>query len=686
MRHTSFATAIIAGLTSCMGSTAVQAIDIPRPVIPTVQVPKPQIPRPNIQRPNISIPKPNVPNPTVSRPQVNVHRPDVQRPSVPIQKPQVTVSVPKPIHSVSKPNATVSAPKPDVSVAVPKSNVNTLRPAVSVSPQSPAASAPKGPQISKGTADIAPSERTQTKTLASPPSAGTSAVTNSGAATVPTPDGPKDSATTAKVAPATTSSSPVGNHQPAVLQKSTSQSSGNSSNSSSTTLGTPSSTQKDAIQPQTVTGPNPAAQTANTPVAKSASSPARPESASSGSLPDLPRTGGAVVGQTYSYTTGYGQYHPECPNSVCTGIFRGELPASAKLDGGFGGYICPSCAPGIYSMPNVPGAYGMVYPTSGPQPVNNPQVTAPTIQTPTVPAGGRQPIYVQDANGIWHRSYWDAPPKDILANYGPLSEASKQPVLPYGFYYPNGPPPNAVFADDSNTNSSKGNNKPGDDSWPKRQANSDSPKSDNRQMAGAKQGSASDDKNGNSPTQNSQQAGQNNSAQDGQQQSRTASDDVSGSQKIASGSTILTDKDSQSGGVSSQTDKDPISKAKDMASDIKDGADFLDYVANLSSDPKQATKQTLQKLGDIGKDIGSEALKDLVANKTVNTLCSGCDQQTKNDLKPLVQNRVDDETRKVSSGSPSADPVSLGGLSQTLKQTVTNWFDKNVSEPIKNFK
>ncbi|WP_143271692.1 hypothetical protein [Bradyrhizobium mercantei] len=121
--------------------------------------------------------------------------------------------------------------------------------------------------------------------------------------------------------------------------------------------------------------------------------------------------------------------------------------------------------------------------------------STPAIQMPSVSGGGRQPIYVQDANGVWHKSYWFAPPADVLANYGPLSEASSQPVLPFGFYYPNGPPPNAVFADDSNPNSSKGSNNPSDDDPPNPKlpksaddgsgANGDTPKGGNQQMANA---------------------------------------------------------------------------------------------------------------------------------------------------------------------------------------------------------
>lgn len=54
--------------------------------------------------------------------------------------------------------------------------------------------------------------------------------------------------------------------------------------------------------------------------------------------------------------------------------------------------------------------------------------------TPTNgPAGNRQPIYVQRADGQWVRSYWDSVPDDVSRNYGPLSDASRLPTLAYGF-------------------------------------------------------------------------------------------------------------------------------------------------------------------------------------------------------------------------------------------------------------
>jgi hypothetical protein len=100
---------------------------------------------------------------------------------------------------------------------------------------------------------------------------------------------------------------------------------------------------------------------------------------------------------------------------------------------------------------------------------NSPTIaSAPAVPTPAVSAGGRQPIYVQDANGVWHYSYWFAPPADVLENYGPLSEASSQPTLPYGFNYPNGPPPNAVYGDDVIGRNSNAND-------PTQQANANDP-------------------------------------------------------------------------------------------------------------------------------------------------------------------------------------------------------------------
>ncbi|MGY4329396.1 hypothetical protein ACVWWG_003813 [Bradyrhizobium sp. LB7.2] len=188
-------------------------------------------------------------------------------------------------------------------------------------------------------------------------------------------------------------------------------------------------------------------------------------------LPD--NNSNATVGSQYSYTTAYGSYKPQCPNNTCTGTYQGTMSLSDfnALDyskSGFGVVTSPTLKPGIYTVNlNTHGGTSNRYVfVDAPTNVAGNNPVTPAISS-NLPAGGRQPIYVQDANGLWHNSYWFAPPADVLANYGPLSEASSQPVLPFGFNYANGPPPNAQFADDSNNNSSRGNNNPGDnDSWP----------------------------------------------------------------------------------------------------------------------------------------------------------------------------------------------------------------------------
>jgi hypothetical protein len=58
----------------------------------------------------------------------------------------------------------------------------------------------------------------------------------------------------------------------------------------------------------------------------------------------------AHVGDQYSYTTAYGSTHPECPNSVCVGIYHGSLPPGAVLSANSDGSTrCNVCQPGIYA-------------------------------------------------------------------------------------------------------------------------------------------------------------------------------------------------------------------------------------------------------------------------------------------------------------------------------------------------
>jgi hypothetical protein len=52
---------------------------------------------------------------------------------------------------------------------------------------------------------------------------------------------------------------------------------------------------------------------------------------------------------------------------------------------------------------------------------------------PALGNSGRPPTYVQTPTGQWVPSYWSMVPRDILSNYGPLSDASNLPTPQYGY-------------------------------------------------------------------------------------------------------------------------------------------------------------------------------------------------------------------------------------------------------------
>jgi hypothetical protein len=191
---------------------------------------------------------------------------------------------------------------------------------------------------------------------------------------------------------------------------------------------------------------------AGTSIAPAAANTAN-NTANSGNNTAQPQNGqGGNNGQTY--------YNPPaniCPVQQCSSTVN-EGPANSNGQGPnfytvnfkYSGNTPPPPPPGMhYLASNMTGCGGGTCTLF--LEFNSPTASTTTSTPVTVPpptAGGRQPIYVQDANGVWHYSYWFAPPADVLGNYGPLSEASSQPVLPYGFNYANGPPPNAVYGDD----------------------------------------------------------------------------------------------------------------------------------------------------------------------------------------------------------------------------------------------
>ena len=337
MRYAYLATAILGGLISCVGTSAVEAIDIPKPVI--------NIPKPNIPRPTINVPKPkvtiNVPKSGVNVPKVNVLKPVVNVPKVDV--PKAVVNVPKPAVVVPE----VDVAKPAVAVTVPKLGTS---PPVTVGPLA-----------------------TPTTVVATPK--------NETGVSSPKVGGPV----------------PPGAELPNLTGLSTSKTGAQETGATKLQVVTPGSTPPKGItkggastSATSTAAASPTAGSAKL-TTERASSNFQTSSTGAQTLPN--NLQGVQVGQLYSYTSGSPQYHPQqCSGNTCSGVFRGVLPAGATANS-FGGYDCSTCQPGIYMIQvhqvtggTVNVGYGMVYPSGTPGSGNNTSV--PSIPSvPTTPMG-----------------------------------------------------------------------------------------------------------------------------------------------------------------------------------------------------------------------------------------------------------------------------------------------------------